>query len=578
MNLFILLKNTAVITSILVCAADPLLATKRPTDAIEEIDTQQRKYQKPFDDRLVSFIDNDFFTSFVTRYDEASKIEEDIHSFFKLLFFTFYSSVNIPLIISDNSFFIEALHHRWSKLKTPFKVDVFQKCFIDLKTKLIDKNSSLNSDELRKNKAIRTTKVLIWFLKYCSKNPEFKGFTFNTSTWNNLSQDKNDFTEYVTEYYRHSNDTLSATTFIPNFQNLRKFSLKNNRLQLSCIKKILKQIELSKINAVNIEGINLQKTSKELVSMVKNNSYLTELYLGSNNLLGSQMCYLLEALYVNKSINILQIQGASLNFKNYLFENASHRIEKLFTDNNHIQSLALTLTKSMDKESDHQFNWLRTHQFIETLEFNHSSIKALINDTFFQALRDNPSLTSLYFLDTPVDLVRLSIVYNEKPQLQHLGVSDSGSDPDFFLDISPILPMIGQSKSLRTIQIKGNKSLHLQDLRNNLPLFLDSIKKNKSLHSINISYNHLNDDHILSLSTILKTNTNVTYLNLSFNRITMDGLNHLFEMLKENKTINILILQGFSKTNRLSQENINEVKEKTKATIQFRGKHFDLGI
>lgn len=110
----------------------------------------------------------------------------------------------------------------------------------------------------------------------------------------------------------------------------------------------------------------------------------------------------------------------------------------------------------------------------------------------------------------------------------------------------------------RVVKLEA-KSLVLQDLNLMKKLAL-ILKENKTLRSLDLSFNFINSEGAKELAAALKVNQTLTSLDFYWNEMGLEGVKEFASMLKTNRTLTSLDLSW----SRIGQEEVKELREALK--------------
>jgi len=334
----------------------------------------------------------------------------------------------------------------------------------------------------------------------------------------NDNEKKKIFETLFLEYYE-SNEFSFSYLILPN-EKLHDLLFKTDFFEIifneKKFKRVLIDYEIFKIK-INTKIINILK--KAIIKEIS--------FYGFLNFDDDSIHIIGDFIKSSNSIESLFIE------KSNLIDNHIEILSKYLDKNEKIRSLSFSMCKSLTDKCNKYLIEISNKTSMESIKLDGTNII-------------NKSVLTILLLDSFFKNGNKTIDFEDN------GIND---DTLNFLSESIIKNNIND---IDEINISGNEitSKGIFKLFNSLIL-----TKNKSIISIFVSSNKLDDDCISILGEIIKKNKNIRNINLSFNNISNKGVEILSEYVFGNMSINNLSLYGNPKITNESYSNIANMLE-----------------
>jgi Ran GTPase-activating protein (RanGAP) involved in mRNA processing and transport len=271
---------------------------------------------------------------------------------------------------------------------------------------------------------------------------------------------------------------------------------------------------------------------RELVEALKHNTSVTALLLdGENKFIAAPI--IRELLLTNTSLTNLEISFVGID------EGAVQCLSEGLQSNTTLTSLRLSFFGEAGIDDDkikHLTNALQTNNTLVFLNLCNNKLGGRGIQEIKNLLTTNKSITTLNLADNNLDSFALREISNLLATKNSLSTLDLSYNSINTLLCMSLMPALQTNIRLTTLKLTGTNISHSICLRNLLV--------NKTLKSLSLDNNEIDDENIKNFCEALKVNTGLIDIDLSGNRITDIGIANLSAALLVNKTLRRLALNG----------------------------------
>ena len=336
------------------------------------------------------------------------------------------------------------------------------------------------------------------------------------------------------------------------------------------------------------------KDMRILVELIIHNIKNGKLYIENKEVYSFENYYEIYNQYSNISNRSVKIEIKGNILKPEGIDNISHSL-KYYTPKTIIfnscfnkPEYILESTKSVNEENLDKIVKSKIKYTFENINFINSINRILSNVSLYQKnleqLSFNSNKLNKYYFSEKILRVVKSII-----NLSYLDLSNNNIDDD---DLKLIMEYLNDNNNLKTIILNNNnisstggfyiantlsKNKTLNEIMishnnlndNGLNSFINILINTKSLISkLDLSFNNLKQENIITLANFLSINPNLKYLDISGNNIESKTANLFGIGLKKNKNLNIIKLNKCNLNddsspqifNFMNQTNINKIE------------------
>ena len=291
---------------------------------------------------------------------------------------------------------------------------------------VIKNNSDLEQLHLANNH-LRTSSILI--LQALKENSKLKALNLNG---NNMTGEA----------------AGDLTSVIKNNSNLERLHLGSNDLRISSIFILQALKENSKLKVLNLNNNNMTgEAAEDLASVIKNNSNLEQLRLGYNNFKASGVL-VLQALQESTELKILNLNSNGINGEVAehlvsVIKNNSN-LEQLYLANNNFRSSGVLILQALKSITN-----LRVLALSNNLL--HDSVSEL---TATELLSNNPLITKLWLGGNMLQnlAIDIAISCSSLKNLQVLELSHNSISP---MNVLHLVSLVTNANMLQALMISG---------------------------------------------------------------------------------------------------------------------------
>ena len=433
----------------------------------------------------------------------------------------------------------------------------------DLKD-LIERNKSLQFVSLSNNNLQSSAFILLRALKKLTKLEEF-----------NLCN--NNVGEQAAEY---------LADVVENNRSIKTLRLGGNNLQraTNIILQTLKRI--STLRILDLDNNNITgRGAEDIANVIRNNTFLEELGLGSNDLKSSAIV-ILQALRKTKTLKILNLENNKMTsevtkvlaeiirnnsdlewlyLSNNDFKSYADEVLQALKENSKLKALDLDSNNMTETTAESIADVIKKNPSLEQLCLADNDLK-LSTNVILQALQENSKLKVLNLSKnnmTDVDVIAKSLanVLKSNTSLEKLYLADNELKSSIIIIVKALqensaLKALSLSKNGLTSEVAEGLAGVVQsntlleqlfladnDLKLCAPAILQALKRTSHLRTLDLSKNGITSDMVTDLADIIQSNTHLQSLNLADND------------LKSSATVILQALKGNSKLKMLNLSN-----------------------
>ena len=320
---------------------------------------------------------------------------------------------------------------------------------------------------------------------------------------------------------------------IKNNTHLKQLSIANNKLGVSAAVILQALTKTSKLECLNLNGSNLTgQVVEHLVSVIKNNSHLEQLYLSSNDF-KSSVSTILKALKENSRLSILHLND------NVMTEEAAEDLADVIKNNTHLKQLCIKNNK-LGVSAAVILQALRRTSSLKVLNLNGSNLTEQLVGDLINVIRNNLNLEELYLSNNDLHSSVFVILQalKENSELEILNLSSNNVTG---LVVKDLISVIKFSSNLQQLALENN-NLQLSSI-----MILQALKENCKLKVLNLDSNNMNGLVSKDLASVIKNNPSLEELHLSENNLKSSVI-MIFHALKETSTLKVISLMSNNMT------------------------------
>ena len=358
-------------------------------------------------------------------------------------------------------------------------------------------------------------------------------------------------------------------------KHLKQLGLKDNNLQYSSLLILQTLSTISTLKVLDIQCNQIgKKGGKVLVSVIKSNNTLMELYLGSNDLQGSAIS-ILEALQNISTLELLDFSNNNLlkEFGDGLTNTiqSNNNFKHLFLRNNNLQSSIVIILQSLRTISN--LNTLNIYGNTITEEAGNMLASVISRNVELQKLELNLLIAPLKVIEALQNLSALqTLVFctcniSEQIEIKMASVITKNKSltwlslPNIKFSQYVMLQAMTTISNLTTIWLEDN--LLSEQMSDDLSL---AIKSNKSLENLILLDNMLQTG-LMEIVKVCNKLSNIKVLQLAHNCIIPIKVVELTSIITQNTSLERVLLGGITLNAAESFHlNVNTVLHKTDIT------------
>ena len=335
---------------------------------------------------------------------------------------------------------------------------------------------------------------------------------------------------------------------IKNSTHLKQLCIANNKLGVSAAVILQALTRTSNLEVLNLNGSNLTgEVVEHLVSVIKNNSCLKQLYLSYNDF-KSSVSAILEALKENSRLNILHLNG------NLMTEEAAEDLADVIKSNTHLKQISIANNK-LGVSAAVILQALTRTSNLEVLDLNGSNLTGEVVEHLVSVIKKNSRLKQLYLssndFKSSVSVILRALKENSRLNILHL--NDNVMTEEAAEDLADV---IKNSTHLKQLCIANNK------LGVSASVILQALTRTSNLEVLNLNGSNLTGEVVEHLVSVIKNNSCLKQLYLSYNDF-KSSVSAILEALKENSRLNILHLNGNLMTEEAAEDLADVIKSNT---------------
>ena len=335
-----------------------------------------------------------------------------------------------------------------------------------------------------------------------------------------LNLDDNNLTAHVAE---------DLATIVKNNSGLEELYLSNNGLKTSAsviFKALKKKSNLIILHLNNT--LMTEEVAEDLATVLRNNSSLEQLCIGSNRL-GLSAVVILQALQEHSRLKVLDLGDNNLtthvakDLATIVKTNSD--LEELYLSNNSLKTSASVILKALKEKSN-----------LIILHLNNTLMTEEVAEDLATVLRNNSSLEQLCIRSNRLGLSAVAILQalQEKARLKVLNLGDNNLTAHVAKDLASVM--------------YNNPNLKILNLRNNMlgssaGKVLQGLVKTSKLKVLNLISNNLTKEVSQDLAVVINNNSGLQTLCLSDNDLRSSAI-IILQALKLNSQLSTLYLSN----------------------------------
>ena len=335
---------------------------------------------------------------------------------------------------------------------------------------------------------------------------------------------------------------------IKNNTHLKQLCIANNKLGVSAAVIIQALTRTSNLKVLNLNGSNLTgQVVEHLVSVIKNNSGLEQLYLSYNDF-KSSVSVIFKALKENSRLNILHLND------NVMTEEAAQDLADVIKNNTHLKQLSIRNNK-LGVSAAVILQALTRTSNLKVLNLNGSNLTGQVVEHLVSVIKNNSGLEQLYlsYNDFKSSVSAIFKALKENSRLNILNLNDNVMTEEAAKDLADV---IKNNTCLKQLSIRNNK------LGVSAAVILQALTRTSNLKVLNLNGSNLTGQVIEHLVSVIKNNSGLEQLYLSYNDF-KSSVSVIFKALKENSRLNILYLNDDVMTEEAAEDLADVIKNNT---------------
>ena len=332
-------------------------------------------------------------------------------------------------------------------------------------------------------------------------------------------------------------DVIRSNTY------LEELGLGSNDFKSSAIV-ILQALRKTKtLKILNLENNNMtSEVTEVLADIIRNNSDLKWLYLSKNDLADK----VLQALKETSKLKALDLGS------NCMTKATAENIANVIRKNTSLEQLSLA-DNDLKSSTDVILQALQEISTLKLLNLNKNNMTGAIANDLADVIRSNTSLKQLYLADNELKSSTGTILQalQENTGLKTLSLSKNGLTREVAKGLADI---IKDSTLLEELFLADN------DLKLWAPVILQALKWKSHLKTLDLSKNNITSDLVTDLADVIHSNTHLQTLNLAENNL-QSSATVILDALKGNSNLKMLNLSDNDMTGSVA-EKLTEVIQK----------------
>ena len=350
------------------------------------------------------------------------------------------------------------------------------------------------------------------------------------------------------------------SSIISNNTGLEELYLSNNALQLGVITISIALKNISSLKVLDLRNNNNipEEAADELSAAIRANNSLEKLWLCGNHL-GSSTVMIVDALKQVTTLKELDLNNNQNRSKEF-----AATLTSILSDNNFMESLLLSDNKLNDDGIIKIAQSLCKHTKLKIINLQSNNITEKSAEALASIISSNTELEELYLGNNTMQL-GVIVISTALKNISSLKVLDLANNniPEKAAD--ELSAAIRANNSLEKLWLNRNdlgsstvmivnalkqvttlKELNLNDNQNRseelAPALTFIISDNKSMESLLLSGNNLNDDSVIKIAQSLCKHTKLKIINLRSNNITEKSAEALASIISSNTGLEQLYL------------------------------------
>ena len=351
-----------------------------------------------------------------------------------------------------------------------------------------------------------------------------------------LNINDNNLTAHVAE---------DLATIIKTNSSLEKLYLSNNSLKTSAgiILKALKEKSVLKVLHLN-NNLMTEEVAEDLAAVIRNNSSLEQLCIGSNKL-GLSAVMILQALQEHSRLKVLNISDNNLT-PNVAEDLATiikinPGLEELYLSNNGLKTSAAIILKA-----------LKEKPFLKILHLNDTLMTEEVAEDLAVVIRSNSSLEQLCVEKNRLGLSAVMILQalQEHSRLKVLNLSDNNLTAHVAEDLARI---VKNNLGLEELYLSNNS------LKTSAIVLLRALKEKSILKKLYL-YNSLMTEEVAEdLAVVIRNNSSLEQLCIGNNRLGLPAV-MILQALQKHSRLKVLDLDNNNLTAHVAEDLARIVK------------------
>ena len=351
----------------------------------------------------------------------------------------------------------------------------------------------------------------------------------------------------------------ALASVIANNSKIKELYLGTNNLQSGVIKIAKALKKLSSLKVLDLDNNNIpEEAADELSAAIRANNSLKKLWL-SGNYLGSSI-----VMIVNDLKQFTTLKELDLNGNQNRSEELAPALTSIISHNKSMDSLLLSDNNLNDDGVIKIAQSLCKHTKLKAIDLQSNNITEKAAEALASIISSNTRLEELYLGDNTIQIgvITMSTGFKNISSLKVLDLNDNNIPEEAADELSAT---IRANNSLEELWLGGNhlgsstvmivnalmqvttlKVLNLNDNQNRseelAPALTSIISHNKSMESLLLSDNNLNDDGVIKIAQSLCKHNTLKVINLQSNNITEKAAEALASIISSNTGLEELYL------------------------------------
>ena len=353
----------------------------------------------------------------------------------------------------------------------------------------------------------------------------------------------------------------ALASIISNNTGLEQLYLGNNQIQLGVITMSTALRNISSLKVLDFDNNNItEEAADELSAAIRVNTSLEKLWLGGNHLGSSTV------MIVNALKPIATLKELNLNGNQNRSEELAPALTSMISHNKYMERLLLSDNNLNDYGVIKIAQSLCKHTKLKIINLQSNSITEKSAEALASIISNNIGLEQLYLDNNTIQLgvIKMSTALTNISTLKELDLDNNNIPEEAANELSAA---IRANNSLEKLWLGGNHlgsstvmivnalmqitTLNVLNLNCNqnrseelAPALTSVISHNKSMESLLLSDNNLNDDGVIKIAQSLCKHTKLKMINLQSNNITEKAAEALASIISSNTGLEKLYLDN----------------------------------